>query len=176
MHDFIEKAKDEIKDYLHNNYEDIKFTVKFNGEFFVVGADRRIEQGESFGNIPCTYVTEISSNRMVLGLLDDWIKSSFKKIPDTELKSENIVFYSQIKRLKKQLEYKLCGGEWGAEEYIFAKKVFYMLHTKSESICLNIVKQCAREYISLQIKGKIPTEITAGYKNALCIVSGRVGS
>jgi hypothetical protein len=172
--DFIEIAKEEIASFLKNNYVSLKFTVKFNGEFFIAGAGGHLPEDPPPCVLRAVSACEIRGNKVVFHLSYEWIKYAISNIQETQCAATSLPAYSQIKRLEKQLELGLCGGEWDERMYRLAKKILYFLHTKSLSIRQNIVKICAQEYNVIQRHGRIPKEIIEGYRNALCQIEDKI--
>ena len=172
--DFIETAKEEIHSFLKNNFKKIKFTVKYSGEFFIAAANVDLPSAVCPCSLKAASGCEIKGSTIVFPLSDEWLKYAMTNIGQAECTESNLSVYSQIKRLEKQLEFGLCGGKWDERMYSLAKKILYFMHTKSLSIRQNIVKKCAREYNVIQRQGRIPKELTVGYRNALCQISGRM--
>ncbi len=171
--DFIEIAKKEICSFLGENYSNLKFAVKFNGEFFIANANGNIPETELKFNLKSVSMYKLSGNKMFFTPDDNWLKDSISNIQETDCKDTDLMVYSQIVRLNKQIEIGLGGEQWNENSYKFAKDILYALHTKSESIRLNIVKRCACEYNKMQRQGRIPGDLIKGYKNALCQISGK---
>lgn len=172
--DFVEKAKEDIHDFLTQNNDSVKFTVKFNGEFFIAIANKKLTEKIISCNLSSVSGFTVSSNKIVFNISNEWVKQVISDIDDAECLSDDLMIYSQAKRLKKQIEFGLSGGVWDDEMYSLAKKILYFLHTKSKSIRLNVVKLCAREYNKTQRQGKIPDNLTLGYMNALCQISHKL--
>jgi hypothetical protein len=172
MHqDFLQEAKNEISEWLSQEYKDIKFTVKFGGEFFVAGANRTLTDREDGDKPCCVSHVQPQGNKLILYLSHDWLEDMISKIDEADCEETDLALHSQVKRLEKQIEFGLCGGEWEGGMHLLARDILYMMHTKSASIRSNIVKKCAREYNKLQRQGRIPGHLVEGYKNALCQIS-----
>ena len=175
MHDSaIENAKKEIDAYLKTKYDDIKFTIKYNGELFIAAAQiKELKRIKSGGLPDCVSCFGYNSNKIEFSLSESWLEKSVMEIKEAKYSGGQIMIYSQIKRLEKQIEFGLYGGLWCDEMYVLARNILYFLHTKSESIRTNIVKKAASDYNKLQIKGQIPKQLIIGYKNALTQISDR---
>ena len=172
MHqDFLQEARKEIADWLFQEYKNIKFTVKFGGEFFIAAADKALPVMEIGGRPGCVSRVQPQGNRLIIHLSHDWLEDKIGEIDEADCKDTDLALYSQVKRLEKQIGFGLCGGEWDGGMHLFARDILYMMHTKSAGIRSNIVKKCAREYNKLQRQGCIPDHLVAGYKNALCQIS-----
>ena len=171
LQDFLKEAKKEISDWLAQEHKDIKFTVKFGGEFFIAAANKAFSDMELEGIPGCVSYAQAQGNKIVLHLSDNWMEDMMGKIDKAECKNADLSLYSQVKRLEKQIEFGLCGGDWNGEMHLLARDILYMMHTKSEGIRSNIVKKCAQEYNELQRRGSIPENLAKGYRNALCQIS-----
>lgn len=172
--DFIEIAKGEIRSFLKENVSETKFTVKFNGEFFIAAAKGELSAGIGPCMLRAVSACEIRGNKIVFSPSDEWLEYVLSNIEEAEYTQKDLSVFSQIMRLNKQLEFGLCSGAWDERTHSLAKKILYFLHTKSLSIRRNIVKKCAQEYNIMQRHGKIPETFTAGYRNALCQISDKI--
>ncbi len=177
MPDIIERAKNQVSNYIKKQYADNKFTLKFNGEFLIA-----ISQSEGLQEIKLSDLPTILSsykhddNKVLFTFSNNWIKDSIQSINSVDASTEDLTVYSQIMRLGKQIEFNLTGGKWSEEMYAMATNILYFLHTKSNSIRANTVKMVAMQYNKLQIKGQIPYELIVGYRNALTIISSKQGA
>ena len=172
--DFIEEAKKEINSFLKDDYGKKKFTVKFNGEFFIAAANGDLPEKIDTPGLDSVLAGRIKGNKIIFYLSGEWLKYALSNIEKTECSNTDLSLYSQAKRLEKQLDFELCGGKWNESMYWLALKILYFLHTKSLSIRRNIVKKCAQEYNILQRQGRVPRELVSGYRNALYQISDKI--
>ncbi len=173
--DIIETAKNDLHSFLYCYYKKNQFTVKYDGEFFIASAHSVLINIDNPISLP-DFISgcKIKQNRIIFTISDLWLRESIGSIDKSDYLQNDIEILSQIKRLEKQLEFKLTGNDnWNVEMSKLIKGILYFLHTKSHSICQNIVKRCAVRYNILQRKGKIPKALVYGYLNALCIISKR---
>ncbi len=171
MCDYIQEETIKIRQALEKEFKDKKFTVKFNGEFFIASPKSHDTYDIGGTNLKNSQYLKTEKGRLFFCPKNDWLQKAVTSIKECKAVKCSIEIESQIKRLEKQLEFKLTGGEWGEAEYGFAKDILYIIHTKSKSIRRKVVRCLAKEYNILQRKGKVPTKLTEGYKNALCLIS-----
>ncbi len=173
MCDCIKLENEKIRFELEKKFKN-KFTVKFNGEFFIAAAhDSQVEFTNEFVS-ENVVVAFIKGNYLFLTPKDSWLKKSVNEINEAEIKDCDIAILSQIKRLEKQIEFGLTGTYWGKEAYTLARDILYLLHTKSQSIRYEVARRCAREYNIMQREKMAPNRLAMGYKNALCHISSKM--
>ena len=152
-------------------FDGTRFTVKFNGEFFIADADRKLDLKEFHCDLHPVTDYDVHENRIVFGVSEEWARSSVAALDGCECSDGNLMIWSQAMRLKKQLEFGHTGVLWDGAMYDLAKNILYFLHTKSRSIRLSVVKKCAAQYNKIQRRTHIPEELLSGYMNALSRIS-----